>query len=711
MKQSNIFTIFENNKLHIDVDDNVLSDKHHGFYLMSYLTKSSNKGNNRRIYFSLEEKKEYYKEKVKSGYYKYKNCKEARYNLINKNTHESLKLKILRSVHILFNNQKFTKIKTENLLMGFKILIHYLDKNKIKWNSITCIESNIQYNIYDFCINKSERRSLSELFTLLSLKKDDFVKKDNLANTNNITKRTESLPSVVCFQLVSYATKELDHLFENLKIYREWQSEKETLLSQKNILKSLINEFNISGQVVTVYKKILKMSLDLEHLRMLEPFEYKLKEYRLMKKADKIQNSQDKDNVLDYLNDAIVLPKNIKLYSIWLKLIEINYPFDTSLSQNYIELKTFNNNYRSNLAKNFKIEVKDLYKMAVVTIHVTYPLFLLIQLESGKNNEVLFDWKINKMKDGSYTIGNIRKLSIAIEGYKNRSNSGTSSVIISNEAPLKKYIDLYLKYTSEIYNLTKNEYFFQYFNIYANKKDKNPYVLFRQESISNYKLLESNLYLKYDIRDNSNKRISEINHQSIRKSYNYQLYLEGKNRFERQIKNGHKSEQTSLECYENDYNWIADKKIRLGDTLNDIMDNIFNGEISDSETESTSKGLLSDCKNNIEPDYIGFNKLKKNHLCSDWKKCLTQCSKSIVIPKIHGPAIIAWRDYLLELQEEIPFINYQKEGYYYDLVAAERVLEFFSEDELMYALNNSNKYYELVRVELPISFRIKKDAS
>lgn len=182
------------------------------------------------------------------------------------------------------------------------------------------------------------------------------------------------------------------------------------------------------------------------------------------------------------------------------------------------------------------------------------------------------------------------------------------------------------------------------------------------------------------------------------------MHLQGKSEFERQIKNEHKDSSTGRKYYENDINFLEDKYIKLGDILNNIMENIFTGKVLRKESDSFTIGVISDCSNNLNPNYIGFSKLKKRHICSDWKKCLTKCHSSVVIPNIHGPAIMAWRDYLLELEKELPFQNFAKEGFSYDLTAVEEVLTFFSESEIAYSNKNKNKYYNLVRTEFPISY-------
>lgn len=709
MEKLNNYEKFCINQMHLDRDDEIFAADHHGYYLMSYPTKSTNDGANKRLYFSFEEKKEYYDVKVKKGFYKYKTCTKSKYILFDKNTSKEEKEKILELIYILFYNQKLTIIKTQNLLSGLNVLLKYLKLNSVEWNSIDCFQSDVQYFAYKLCENKTTRRNLSEFFTFLSLKSKNFVKKNHQAKLlRSYSNAVESLPSIVYYQLVEFSKKELEESFSKLEEYRTWIKDKENFLTQKNILKTLINEYTNTSVRNNVYKDILKLSLDSEHLEMLEPFELKLEKLRSMGKVSRDKNNKNKEKILEYLRESDVLPKDMKFYCIWIKTVEKDYPYDTTIKNEYFKLSE-TIAYRAQLAGIFKINTNEISKMSTVTIHLSYPLFLLTQLESGKNNEVLYDWKVNKLENGMYSIGNRKTMCLSIEGYKNRGNSGTSTTLISYDAPLMKYINLYLKYASEVYDKSKSNHFFQYYNAYSGKASG--FVNFCKETILNYKALDSNMYKKFDIRDNSNQRVSGISHQSIRKAFNYQMYLQGKSAFERQLKNEHKNVRTTIEHYETDYNWLEDKRIRLGDALLNVMDNIFNGEIKKKEVETIAKGVISDCKNNLEPNYIGFSKLKKGHLCSDWKKCLTKCSKSIVITKIHGPAIMAWRDYLLELYEELPYTNYTKEGYVYDLAAAEKVLEYFSDEELEFAEEHKSKYYNLVRIQLPISYKIPKKVS
>ncbi|MCG3664648.1 hypothetical protein L5F09_02685 [Aliarcobacter butzleri] len=703
MTEIKYFEDFKNNKLHLDIQDNLLAYEHLGFYLNGYLTNSSNKNGNNRIYFSSKHKKEYYEKKVEKGFYKYKRYRDTKYILIKENTTNIEAKNILSILYQLFKNEKLTVMKTQTLLNGLSIVLNYLKQNNISIENANDISIDTQYEVYDLCKNWTDRRSVSEFFTFLSSKVSSFVKKDYLAKLNRSEENSvKSLSSVVMFQLSECAKKELDELFSSMKKYKNWIENSNKILTQKNILKSLIYEYCKSGNRKNLYKDILRLSLDEIHLKMLMPFNIKILEFNLLSKDLKNKNKIEKENILKYLENAIVFDKDIKLYCILINLVEKDYPFDTTIKDKYKEISNYSG-YRRLLTKILNTNAEDVKTMSVSTIYLAYPMFLLSQLESGKNNEVLYDWKVNKVDDG-YILGDKRELCISIEGYKHRSESGTSITLVPYDSTFMKYINLYLEHTKNIYDKSQTKNFFQYFNYSSN--NNNPIISFDKNSISNYKLLESNIYKKYEIIDNSGNRIKDISHRGIRKAFNYQMHLQGKNEFERQIKNEHKDSAVTRKYYEVDYNWQQDKRIRLGDALNDIMDNIFSGKILKKELDYSSLGLISDCTNNLKPSYIGFSKLKKGYLCSDWKKCLTQCSNSIVIPKIHGPAIMAWKDYLLELNEELSLENFIKEGYAYDLTAVKEVLVSFSKEELANAEENKDKYYNLVRVDIPISHKI-----
>ena len=148
-----------------------------------------------------------------------------------------------------------------------------------------------------------------------------------------------------------------------------------------------------------------------------------------------------------------------------------------------------------------------------------------------------------------------------------------------------------------------------------------------------------------------------------------------------------------------EYEIVSEKKSK-------IFEKIFKGTFNRNINESNNIGLLSDCSDNKNPTYMGHN-LKQGYICLDWKKCLTMCDKCVVIPKIHGPAIYAWREYLLEIKNDYQEY-FDKEGFNYDLQAADETFSLFTNEELKYSKDNKYKYVDLVRMKLTSAVKEEK---
>ena len=137
---------------------------------------------------------------------------------------------------------------------------------------------------------------------------------------------------------------------------------------------------------------------------------------------------------------------------------------------------------------------------------------------------------------------------------------------------------------------------------------------------------------------------------------------------------------------------------------------IFKGEISreDHKTAKLINGPMADCKNNKAPTFGGSPNLKENEMCSDWTKCLTQCDKSCVIPKIHGAIIYAWIDHMKRQKEYfIREVDWEKE-YLIDYDAAKDTVSYFTEDEQKYAKKNAYKHTGFIQMKFPRTIKEKR---
>lgn len=352
--------------------------------------------------------------------------------------------------------------------------------------------------------------------------------------------------------------------------------------------------------------------------------------------------------------------------------------------------------------------VEDTILKSCFNNHCIYPFYLFFLINYGLNLETLKSWRVKKNDNGEYELlADDVGMFYLIDGIKNRSNSIISSVIPKNSKDLK-YIKFLLSHLSKIYDISTNDYFFQYFSCQGPRSIK--YIrssFFTNISNSPY---EYSFYKKYEIVDSFGERINSINHISLRKSHNHQDFLKGKQEFERQLRKNHKSGDTTKIFYENqNFEWEDSKKHKIALAQNLIV-GIFKGEIKREEHKTAGlfeNGPMADCKNNRKPTFNNAKELKENEFCSDWTKCLTECNKACVIPKIHGPVIASWVNYLDEQREDFLRNQDWEKEYLIDYQAAEDTLSRFTEDEIRYSKKEAYKYNNFVRIKFARTVKIK----
>lgn len=336
-----------------------------------------------------------------------------------------------------------------------------------------------------------------------------------------------------------------------------------------------------------------------------------------------------------------------------------------------------------------------------------YPFVLYLMIKHGLNLETLNSWKVEKRKDGKYQLvaDHLDAFTI-IEGFKNRSNSPITSVI-GNKSTEKKYIDFLLRHLAPIYDASEHNNFLQYYNTYGEERAMPVKgTFFTNLKLSSYKY---SFYRKYEILDLDGNRISHIDHRALRKSHNYQDYLRGKTEFERQIRKAHKSGDTTKIYYEDlNSEWNESKKHKIALAQNLVV-GIFTGKIS-REEHKTAKliyGAIGDCADNKNPTFQNAPTLKDNEYCSDWTKCLSQCDKCRVIPKVHGPVIYAWINYMDEQKEEFLREQDWEKEYLVDYLSAEDTVKHFTTEESEHSKKEAHKHKDFVRIQLKFKKTVK----
>lgn len=427
--------------------------------------------------------------------------------------------------------------------------------------------------------------------------------------------------------------------------------------------------------------------------------------------SDRIHNFQVEMNQLKEmsLNGRNLNIINKKYAYYWLKEIFPEYPYNNTISIKYKEIYITELKYIRNwIRDHFNINLKLLDSKMYPQNNDIYPLYLLLLIKTGVNQEVLKNWEIKKNENGVYSlISDELDMFTIIDGIKERSNSNISVVLLNNSLE-KKYLDFYIKWATKIYNNSENTKIFQYLNNSGGLSKK--YQEINHSFTTNIKNSPTSFFKMYEIIDHEGKRVQSIDHTQIRKSHNYQDFLKGKSEFERQLRKNHKSTDTTNNYYENqNFEWKGSKEHKIALAQNLIV-GIFKGEINKGDHKTASLfevGPIADCKNNKYPTFGNAPKLKDNEFCCDWTKCLTSCDKACVIPKIHGPVINSWINYMDNQREEFLRNQDWEKEYLIDYEAAKDTLSYFTEDEIIYSEKEAYKHDDFVKIKFIKTVKIK----
>lgn len=678
----------ETNIVHFDHKDEVLAYEHLGCYVMSTPPKKSNTYTS-RIYLCYKAQKEYFQERRRRGEKLHRiNVKPNKLHLLDQFPkyihfiHSCIKTSIpnIMSEHL-----------TQDFLRGLRVCLLIFDYLDIKIRNIGELTNRIQKkvieNISKVCKFKNDRYMLRYFFGKIENHVHGFVPLD-IPKTFFRDKSIEAYPSSTIYQMDFYARKELDRLIERRLEYIQWISElnKKELFSLENLACTYYNpnQKNIAfkQQINLISKTLFKTDL--------KSWESKQKgKYTYTSDQQRYQHL----NLLKLSQEGIDIEvKDERMFSLWMKTIHPDWPFDQTVDEKYRKLYTHEKSFRISHMKKINLNYYDFESRIYPGFNEIYPLILLLLIREGLNSETLQDWKITKTDEG-YKLGDESPFAIIIDAEKTRSNSIITTTI-SKDSDQAKYIEFYLKWLSDIYEHSNEKYFFQYIARGTKIRSWLGVELFGGMKRSKY-----SFYKKNKLFDINGKRILHINHQKIRVSNNYMDYLHGLSEFERQLKKGHKSIETQKK-YENSIEWNDQIMLKIAKTQNQYV-SFFRGQILES-TKKVNKlfeGVLSDCSNPFSPDYPGHKSLKANEACTDWFKCLTGCTKANVIKPIHGPAIVAWKEYMEQQQELFLRIEDWEKEYLPDYEAATSTLEGFNESEIQFSTQNAHRYVDVVKMK------------
>lgn len=701
----------EDYKIHLDRVDHLFAKEHYGFYLMISLTKGTS-NLSPRMYLSYKHKAQYFEEKAKTNSAYKKAIRKSSVEIFEEN--ENYMSFIQDFISKKISKELRTYQKTRSLIIGLSVYIEYLKKiNKIytTLNEIKTIEASEVYN-YHFEFNKvttDSIRSLDLFFSELDMttKQIKISKtKKKLPNLNKPNKEKLNIPSALVYQLVYSIKDNFKNTKQLIGEYQNWCDEfkSNSFITKNDLLKTIfdiIEEFpnRKNNRYVQLLSSKLRCDFGINadflfytNIEINNMFSLEQQNHMKLKKIDFQRMSLEGRNIN---------VKNEKYAFYWMMEIFPEYPHSNYISEKYkdINQQTFKN-IRTWIRRYFNIDLGLMDKRMFPQINDIYPLYLLLLIATGVNQEVLKSWEIRKNENEEYVLdADDLDMFTVISSVKERSNSNIS-VVLQNNSIEKRYLDFYIKWSSPIYSNSQNKKVFQYMNTSGGLSKK--YQEIDKSFLSNVKSSPTSLFKKYEVINQDGNRIYEINHTEIRKSHNYQDYLKGKKEFERQLRKNHESGDTTKIYYENqNHEWEDGKKHKIALSQN-LLVGIFKGEISREEHKTVGlfyNGPMADCKNNKSPTFRNAPVLKENEVCSDWCKCLTECNKSFVITKIHGPVIVSWINYLNKEREKFIRIEDWNKEYLEDYEAANDVLSRFPEDDIIYCNKEAYKYDNFVKMK------------
>ncbi|AOO64165.1 hypothetical protein [Sulfurospirillum halorespirans] len=683
----------QNYKKHFDTVDSSFAIEHYGTYLI-YRHTGDSTNLHARVYLSLANHVDFIKALQKKGSSTIKpSSKINKQNVLDLFPQYSNFI-IDSLLQIVPENSNVSTIR--ECLYACGIFLKAMQKNSIsleKLQDMTNEHQEIVWDtILDLKINRANKTHLTAFFNRVSELVPHFTSRRKAGR--RIKKPTKALPTTTLYQLDICARKELNYIINRAKEYQQWMEEfqKINLFSLENLAKTYFDNVDLGNKGTSlnlIIKKIamLLYNIDLRcWVRCVSPSVFRYK--------DGQQEEQHKKLLMIAQDGMNITINSEKIFAFWHKELITDWPFDRSIKECY---KTLFVDEASFIASNFYklgLKIADYTSRILPSMHEIYPLILYLLIRKGVNPEVLRSWKVHSDNNGEYQLGDNTGLTIDIHGIKSRNNTRYRTVIQHNSLTFE-YLSFYLKWLTPLWERSNQNNFFLYLN-FLEPKNNCVSIWTRRRFFDSIKRSNQSLYKKYLITDSMGEKLDSIDHMRLRVNKNYTNYLHGLTEYERQLKKGHKHINTQIH-YENCAEFKEGKLYKIAKTQDKLV-GIFSGKIiiDDDPKMFIFQGPLANCQNPKNPTFPNAPSLQSDEICSDWLKCLTQCSQSCVIPKIHGPVIFAWIKYMEEEKEIfLSEADWEKE-YLIDYQAALNTIENFTTFEKEYALQEMRHYSTFV---------------
>ncbi|UTJ07104.1 hypothetical protein [Arcobacter roscoffensis] len=704
------------NKIHFDTQESLLAKEHYGFYLIGTLTRATS-NYDPRIYLSYNHKVKYFKEKSKKQASFKKQIRRSLVEVFDGNEDYMSLIKDFINKKLWDKTYKRTKIK--HIIIGLSLFIKHLKSiNKIylSFEEINKIDLDLIYSDHKKS-GLNTIRSLDMFFGELGIPINQILISKRNMNLP-IRKLGKKLDYSISSSLVFQFEKNIKDCFVKTKVivneYWDWIEEFNSVsfITDDDLLRTLFDFLEeYPNRRNNIYVQLLSLKLLSDFNMDVDFLFYTKSEIKTKLNAEQIRNLEIKKMELKEksLKGKNINIKNKKYAFYWLREIFPKYPFDNTISDKYKNLTQSELPLvRSWIRKHFDVALKDLDDKMYPQNNDIYPLYLLLLIKTGVNQEVLKNWKVKRNTNGLYSpVCDELDLFTIIDGTKERSNSKIS-VVLPNDSLVKKYLDFYIKWATPIYMHSESNKLFQYANNSGGISKK--YQEIGNGFLTNIKNSPTSFFKVYEIIGINRERLNEIDHTQIRKSHNYQDFLRGKSEYERQLKKNHKSNDTTKIHYEDqNFEWVQSKKHKIALTQNLIV-GIFKGEITREEHKTANLfvvGPMSDCKNNRMPTFENTPVLKENEFCIDWTKCLSGCDKSCVIPKVHGPVIFSWINYMDEQRNDFVREQDWEKEYFIDYQSAQNTITHFTQEEIDFSKKEADKYNNFVKMKFSRTVKLK----
>jgi len=491
----------EATKKHFDYDNSIYAEEHYGKYLIVKNTNVNTTKHN-RIYISRIEQIEFikhpdnvYQKDIRQGAEnKYK--KPTKFHLLD--TFPDHRKFIWNLLSKLDNTS--TRPYATSIIKGLRSILNILigsDDRLILKNADSFNHTHhtaIQESINSGTSGYVDHISATWKFIVKSRTKQDlplsfFKTEIGIEKTNQV------LPLDVVYQLDFYAQMELDKIMPQIAQLKKWMKEFDSLGELFNLQNLTYTHYYLQGNNpafnYTIGRTTKELySIDLKCYRQTK-YDKCGKKYYLYKNEEQ---RQQHEKLLAIAKDGMDLSiNNEKMLIFWLKRIAEDFPFLTKYKAPFEKVWISPINVMAQArCKALGIKLADLKSKIAPNAKHLYPLFLIILIRTGANQEVIRSWTVNKTENGEYELGEKWSQGRMIVGNKFRGNTEQVS-IISKRSVEEKYLRVYLDWLCPIYNASNSRNFLQYASEGGKVNTLSTSV------VQNYLKQDYNLYHKYEI--------------------------------------------------------------------------------------------------------------------------------------------------------------------------------------------------------------------